>query len=232
MSISDKFKNIIVKIIWYFLKFLYCFLAIEWFYLNFYGVCSMKRYVYALLIMFVFSTFMYAQSKFKYLDANMISVGGGTTLTTDLYGGFFDIGMNIYTYRAFSVRNYIEINGGGYGSGDVGGGYFGVRERIIIGQIMPITDLVAARGYGGFDIGFAFYSGSGKDSIFEAPFILETRGFGGVEFLFDKEDGGMSAVFIEAGGGGRLFIGGEKLENSLISHGAVFINFGGRYYFN
>ena len=200
----------------------------------------MKK-LFILIFVTVLSTCaLYSQDNFDYSKFNGISIGGGATVTSDISGGFFDFGFNFYskdtTTGNFSIRNYIEVMGGGFASGTGGYGILGFRERIIFAGITPITDGFGIRTYGGIDFGISFYAGDNgvdnKTDLFEEPFILEPRGFGGIEFLSADRNGRVSgSVFVEAGGGGRIFVAGNKNSLMGITGGSAFINFGGRTYF-
>ncbi len=200
----------------------------------------MKKLCLLIFTLVLSTTALYSQDNFDYSKFNGISIGGGATVTSDISGGFFDFGFNFYSKNTttgnFSIRNYIEVMGGGFASGTGGYGILGFRERIIFAGITPITDKFGIRTYGGIDFGISFYSGDNgidkKTDLFEEPFMLEPRGFGGIEFLFTEQKGRVSgSIFVEGGGGGRIFVSGNKDSTIGIAGGSAFINVGGRIYF-
>ena len=189
---------------------------------------SMKKSLFVLLVLFVLSTSsLYAKENFDYATFNGISLGGGATVSPTISGGFFDFGFNFYSKNIdkggeFYIRNYLEIMGGGM----LSSGIFGFRERLFFGATHAITDQFGIRGYGGMDFGILISGNENKD-FFAAPYLLEFRGVGGVEFLLNMESSSGGSIFVEAGGGPKFSIGGDVLDTS----GNGFISFGGRYYF-
>lgn len=194
----------------------------------------MKKLFVLVFVAVLSQTALYSEENFDYSKFNGVSLGAGATVTSDISGGFFHFGFSFYskdtTKGNFSIRNYIEVMGGGY----LNGGVFGFRERIVFGGIGAITDSFAIRGYGGIDFGVSFFDGQGTDKeFFDTPLLLEPRGFGGLEFLFAYKNGSKSgSTFIEAGGGSRFSTkdGAQGLPSG-IAGGVAFINFGGRVYF-
>lgn len=176
------------------------------------------------LCFFLSSSFAIAQELFDYEQFNGISIGGGALLTSDISGGFFDFGFNLYDNEEFSIRNYIELNGGGTGrEGGFGGG--GIRERILFIETVPLTSNVAFRPYGGFDVGVSFLAGADNNS----GSVFEGRGFGGFEIAGIKKNKSKFSVFVEAGGFGRACMGGY--DNPQLVKGGAFFSLGGRKYF-
>ena len=196
----------------------------------------MKKFSLVILVgMFVVSTssLSYARENFDYTKFNGISLGGGATVSSDISGGFVDFGFNFYTKKndndgEFAIRNYLEVMGGG----TFYGGVLGFRERLHFSGTHAITDQFGVRGYGGMDLGISFVEGNESKYLFSAPYLLEYRGFGGIEFLFNMESKSGSSVFIEAGGGAKFSLGSDSSDMPIgIARGSAFITFGGRYYF-
>ena len=160
-----------------------------------------------------------------YAKINGVSLGGGAVVGGGLDGaGFFDIGFNLYNKGSFSIRNNIQIFGGGASTGDVSGyGLAGIRERITFGNTYFVTSTFAVRGYGGIDVALNYYFEPAS-----TPLSIEPRGFGGVEFLIKKQSGSFSSVFVEAGGSGIVSLGNIP---SGVKKGSAFISLGGSIYF-
>ncbi len=192
----------------------------------------MKK-LYLLILVVAFSSLsLHAQGGFDYSKFNGLSLGFGGSVSSDTSGGFVDIGYTISSIERgeveYSIRNYIEINGG---VSDNDMAMFGFRGRILLAATMGINESFGVRTYAGGDIGFSFFGETG-DSFFDAPYLLEPRGFIGVEFLLSKSPHVPCSMFTEFGGAGRITVGdGASAASSEFLKGGAFVTVGGRIYF-
>ncbi len=190
----------------------------------------MKRLLVLSIILVLCGSLVFSQENFDYAWFTGISIGGGGLVTPDVSGGFLDFGFNLYSKMnddgQFSIRNYIELNAGGFKDH----GIYGVRERLVFGGTTAISDNFAIKGYGGVDFGAFAFQGVSKANPFEGAFLIDTRGFGGVELLFLSDDSTNGSFFIESGGGPRFTTDGSDLPSSIAT-GFGFVSAGGRIYF-
>jgi len=163
---------------------------------------------------------------------NGISIGGfGTVSPPSIQGGASEFGFGLIQAGNFYMRNHIEINATYQG---IDAGFYGIRERLILGGHFDISADFAVRPYGIFEFGFSVFRISdptiSKQNTFEAPFILEPRGGFGVEVVFYKS----GAIFIEFLSGERILTNGKRLsdEYSTLVKTHVSINVGARLYIN
>ncbi len=197
----------------------------------------MKKIFVLILVISLSGISLYAQENFDYSKFGGISLGIAGDITGDITSGLFDFSFNFYQNNesGFFVRNHIEINIGGFGGSDFEVNTFGFRERVSIGNIMPITDDFGIKAYAIIDFGFSFFDGVGKSDIFTAPYMLEAGVGGGMELLFavPKNSKIAGSTFFEVGGRYRFFVGDNDINIASIGirDATAFIRLGFRIYF-
>lgn len=174
------------------------------------------------------SVFAQETTRFK----NGISLGGFGTISPTVQGGGFDFGFGLLQKGTFYMRNHIEI---GSMALAVNGGAVAIREKLMLGSHMDVTDNFAVRVYGIIEFGFLMFA-VGDNTLDknygEGPFILEPRLGFGTEFMFGGVGDTVGSMFIEMLAGTQILTTGESLSKAYqgLEDSYVSFNIGGRWY--
>jgi len=165
---------------------------------------------------------------------NGITLGGFGTMSPAVQGGGFDFGFGLFQKDAFYMRNHIEISSMALA---VDAGAFAIREKLILGGHIDVTDNFAVRSYGIIELGFLMFAvgdGDTLDKNFEdAPFIIEPRLGTGIEFMFGNSSSSYrGSFFIEMLAGVQVLTSGKSLSEAYrgLEDSYVSFNIGGRWY--
>lgn len=151
---------------------------------------------------------------------NGLTLGAGFALGPNLQGSSLEFGFALFEKKRAYLRNHIELNGIMHSNDYISAG---LRERLIFGGQLDITEDFSFRPYCIIDFKFSILAHSEMTDI---AFILEPRAGIGMEFMsFEK-----ISLFLEVLAGGQIIVN----TNTNLNIGASIITsvMGVRWYIN